>query len=75
MDLTEAAMKQDGWKKRRCRINEKLVCWSTLRMITRGDTYYEYEIGGAAMNNIIICEKEYFKQALNGFKGFDFYEE
>jgi hypothetical protein len=63
----------DRWTKRRCRVNEKLVCWSTLRIITRGETYYEYETA-PGMANIIVSDKEYFKQALKGFKGFDFYE-
>ncbi len=63
------------WKKRRCKINEKHVCWATLRMINRGETYYEYVMDGTQMNNIVVCEQEYFKQALNGFKGFKFYDE
>jgi len=68
MDPTER------WLKRRCRADEKLVCWATLRIITRGETYYEYQMNGTKMNNIIINEKEYFKQALLGFKGFKFYD-
>lgn len=62
------------WMKRRCRVNEKFICWSTLRIINKGETYYEYSMEKTKMNNIIICEKEYFKQALNGFKGFKFYD-
>lgn len=71
----------ERWIKRRCRADEKLVCWATLRIITRGETYYEYKMdgmdemmGGTMMNNIIINEKEYFKQALLGFRGFKFYD-
>ena len=66
------------WKKRRAR--EKLVCWETQSIINIGDFYYEYQINitlygtQLEMQNPIVTEREYFKQKLNGFAGFKYYD-
>lgn len=66
------------WKKRRAR--EKLVCWETKTIINVGDIYYEYQIDITLygtqfnMDNPVVTEKEYFKQKLNGFAGFKYYD-
>lgn len=67
------------WRKRKAK--EKLICWSSHAIINKGDFYYEYEIDlklygtKIEMHNPVITEAEYFKQALRGFPGFNYYDD
>lgn len=67
------------WTKRRAK--EKLICWGSHAIINKGDLYYEYEIDlklygqKIDMANPVVTEQEYFKQALKGFPGFNYYDD
>jgi hypothetical protein len=67
------------WTKRRAK--EKLICWATHAIINKGDLYYEYVIDlklygqQIDMANPVVTEAEYFKQALKGFPGFNYYDD
>lgn len=60
------------WRKRRAK--EKLICWATHAIIKVGDMYYEFDISDQGMQNPVVTEAEFFKQALKGFPGFKYYE-
>lgn len=60
---------------------EELICWGSDVIINKGDFYYECAIDillyGVQMEmpRPVLTEKEYFRQKLRGFAGFNYHDD